>query len=184
MSAEQVRLHAQPVSVALAQGDQGDLFASLLERRERAAFESGQRAGRAEVLAQAVVRLDSAAAQFTKAMESSTATLVSDSVELALAIAAELVRSEVEARRHGIEALVRDTLTASGVGRGACTVHVSPEDAAALSQLSFRSTTRIEADPDVRRACVQVETPQGLLVRDIDAALVSVAARLREEARS
>ena len=184
MSVERARLHAQPKAATLGEGECGDVLARLIEARERVAFEAGHRAGRAEALARAVVDLDQAALQFAAATESSNVALVSDSVELALAIAAEVVRAEVAARRHGIEAMVRETLHASGVGRGACTVHVSPEDAELLAQITFRSGTKIETDPDVKRACVQVETPQGLLVRDIEAALTSVAARLREEARA
>lgn len=184
MSVERARFHAQPTGVELVDGEQSGVLARLIERRERAAFEAGHAAGRAETLAQAVVGLDAAAERFTASIESVNATIVSDSVELSLAIAAELVRAEVEARRHDIETIVRETLHVSGVGRGACTVHVSPEDAEALAKISFRSGTLIEADPEVKRACVQVETPQGLLVRDIEASLVSIAARLREEARA
>jgi flagellar biosynthesis/type III secretory pathway protein FliH len=184
LSTERARFHEEPAKVALADGEGGDVLARLIARRERTAFEVGERAGRAQAMAQAVVRLDEAAARFDASIQASNATLVSDSVELAIAIAAELVRSEVEARRHGIEALVRDTLHASGVGRATCTVHVSPQDAEALSKLAFRAGTRIESDPDVPCASIQVETPQGLLVRDIESSLASVAARLREEART
>ena len=76
------------------------------------------------------------------------------------------------------------TLAASGVGRGGCTVHLSPADATAAAGIAFRSATRVEPDPDVADGCVQVETPHGLLVRDLNAALASIGARLREEARS
>ncbi|HUR27338.1 MAG TPA: FliH/SctL family protein [Planctomycetota bacterium] len=184
MSPEQLKLHARPASVQVGEGRLGDALAREVARRERAAFEAGRRAGRVEALAKAVTGLDDAAQAFATAARKSDEALASDSVELALAIAAELVRCEVAARRHGIEKIVRETLHASGVGRGACTVHVAPEDAQTLATLSFRAGTKIEADQDVPPCCVQVETPQGLIVRDIDAAMTSVAARLREEARA
>ncbi len=177
-------MHAAPVQVQSADGDMNVAVARLCERRERAAFLRGERAGRAEALTNAVARLDGVSAELTRVREVLTAGLVRDSVELSLTIAAELVRSEVQLRRHNIETIVRETLMASGVGRGACTVHVSPVDAEVLARVSFRSGTKIESDPDVQPGCVQVETDQGLLVRDIDGALASIAARLREEAHS
>lgn len=184
MSLESVSVHAAPSHALLAEGTLGDALARLCERRERSSFERGRRAGRAEAIAKAVLKLDAAVAELNAAGEAANSALTSDSVELALAIAAELVRCEVGARRHGIEIIVRETLKASGVGRGACKVHVAPDDAELLSKLSFRAGTEIEADLDVGLACVQIQTPQGLLVRDIDAALASIAARLREEAQS
>lgn len=184
MSPEIVKLHALPASVHAGDGDLGDALAREIARRERAAFESGRSVGRAEALTKAVAGLDAAAKEFAVAARKSDEALASDSVELALTMASELVRSEVEARRHGIEKLVRETLHASGVGRGACTVHLAPEDARALATITFRTGTKIEADMDVAVGCVQVETPQGLIVRDIEALMASVAARLREEARA
>ena len=184
MSPESVLLHARPSLALLAEGTLGDAIARLCERRERASFERGERAGRADAMAQAVTQLDRVVAELNAAGEAANSALTSDSVELALAIATELVRCEVGARRHGIEKIVRETLMASGVGRGACKVHVAPDDAELLSKLAFRAGTEIEADLDVGLGCVQVQTPQGLLVRDIDAALASIAARLREEAQS
>lgn len=179
MSANRIQLGQAPRAAHIGAGGLEDATARLLEQRERAAYA----AGRDAALGGALSRLDEATARLCAASQAVNETLASDSVELALVIAAELVRREVGAQRHDIEALVRDALAASGVGRGACTVHVSPGDAAALAKVPFRSGTRIESDPDVHAACVQIETPQGLLVRDIEAALASIGARLREEAR-
>jgi hypothetical protein len=77
---------------------------------------------------------------------------------------------------------VRETLSASGVERGPCVVHLHPEDAARLSEVRFRSGTRIEADEGVARGDVQVSTPQGLLVRDLEDCLGAIAAGLHGEA--
>lgn len=184
MSPEHVKLHAEIRSAKLVEGDLDAALARCIERREQAAFAAGQLAGRQAALVQGLSRLDQACTGFETAMARWSESLVGDSVELALSIASELVRAEVSARRHGVETIVRDTLAASGVGRGGCTVHLSPADATAAAGIAFRSATRVEADPDVADGCVQVETPHGLLVRDLNAALASIGARLREEARS
>jgi flagellar biosynthesis/type III secretory pathway protein FliH len=180
LSPERIKIPRAPLAAQLGEGRLQDALERLLEQRESAGFAAGREAARSEAL----LRLDEATARLCAANEAVNATLASDSVELALCIAAELVRTNVAAQRHDMEAIVRDALSASGVGRGACTVHVSPADAARLADVPFRAGTRIEADPDVRAACVQVEAPQGLLVRDIEAALASITARLREEART
>lgn len=184
MSPERHSFHAAPRAVRIAEGGLEESFARLLESRERAAYLRGEQAGRAAALAGAVKQLDEAAGRFAAAGAARDAALAADSVDLALAIGAELARCEIRAQRHDIEAIVRDTLAASGVGRGACKVHLAPEDAALLSGVAFRTATVIEADMDVPPGCVQVETPQGLLVRDVDAALASIGARLREEAQA
>lgn len=184
MSPEAVRLHTAPTTARLAEGDLSAALARLCQQREDAAYLRGQRAGCEATLSQAVLRLDAAIAEFHASSAAANAALASDTVELALAIAGELVRSEVEHRRHGIEVIVRETLMASGVGRGPCKVHVAPDDAETLSKLAFRAGTEIVPDTGVDLACVQVETAQGLLVRDIEAALASISARLREEAQA
>lgn len=179
MSPERVRLHCAPSEARIAGGDLDAATSRLLERRHQA----GVAAGREAALSEAAARLDEATERLQASHLAVNETLASDSVELALAIAAELVRRQVGEERHDIQAIVRDALAASGVGRGACTVHVAPEDARRLAHVPFRAGTRIESDPDVKPACVQIETPQGLLVRDIESALASITARLREEAR-
>ena len=80
-----------------------------------------------------------------------------------------------------IPRIVRDTLSASGVGRGACVVHVHPRDAERLRGVPFRSGTEIEADPEVAEGDVHVTTPHGLLVREIDELLLAVRSRLHGE---
>jgi len=179
LSLERVKLHREPEGAAIGADGIEEATRRLLNRRAQTAFAAGREAA----LGEAAARLDEATARLCAANLAVNETLASDSVELALAIAAELVRAEVGHQRHAIEAIVRDALAASGVGRGACTVHLAPEDAQRLAGVPFRSGTRIESDPDVRAACVQIETPQGLLVRDIESALASITARLREEAR-
>ncbi len=181
MSPEPERLHAAPLSARIAEGGLDDALTRLLARREREAWQRGLQAGRSAALLEAVQRLDLAAARFDAATVARDAALAADVVDLALAIGSELARCEIRAGRHGIEAIVRETLAASNVGRGACKVHLSPSDAELLAAVPFRAATVIESDIDVPPGSVQVETPQGLLVRDLAAAIASIGARLREE---
>ena len=67
--------------------------------------------------------------------------------------------------------------------RQPCTLKMHPEDAEAIDPSRFRSNTRFESDPDVARADVHVSTPQGLLVRDLDATLTRVREELLEANR-
>ena len=121
-----------------------------------------------------------AAERVDQACASARDELSSTAVELALTIARELVRAEVKAGRHALEEIVRETLAASEAGRAACTVHLHPEDALAMDGVALRASTALEADVEVPRGHVHVETARGLVVRDLDAALDEVAERLRE----
>jgi flagellar biosynthesis/type III secretory pathway protein FliH len=129
----------------------------------------------------AAAALDAACARLDQAREEAAASLALHAVQLAVEIAQTLVRAEVSAGRHDLEAIVREALAASGVGRGDCVVHLNPLDAAAVADVRFRAGTRIEADEAVRRGDVQVSTPHGLLVREIPEALRSIHERLLGE---
>lgn len=103
-----------------------------------------------------------------------------EAVRLSLEIARHLLRSELQAGRYDLERIVRETLHASGVGRGSCVVHLNPADVEKLAHVAFRSGTKIEADPEVSCGDVHVSNEHGLLVRDIDECLESIGERLRE----
>jgi flagellar biosynthesis/type III secretory pathway protein FliH len=138
LSPERIKIPRAPLAAQLGEGRLQDALERLLEQRESAGFAAGREAARSEAL----LRLDEATARLCAANEAVNATLASDSVELALCIAAELVRTNVAAQRHDMEAIVCDALSASGVGRGACTVHVSPADAARLADEGSRRCAR------------------------------------------
>jgi flagellar biosynthesis/type III secretory pathway protein FliH len=95
--------------------------------------------------------------------------------ELALEIARTLLRTELARGNYDLERLVRETLGEASVGRSPCVVHLHPADHARLADLRFRSGTRLEPDEGVSRGDVHVETPPGLLVRDVDGALDAIA---------
>jgi len=109
--------------------------------------------------------------------------LPSFAVQLAVGIAREILRTEIDAGRYSVEAIVRKALAVASTGRSSCTIHLHPEDMKACDPSRFRSNTNFEADPDIARGDVHVATPQGMLVHDIDAALTRVREELFEATR-
>ena len=146
----------------------------LLLARARAEGERHGRAGAAQALERAAERVRASE-------DEARAALARTAAELALEIARTLLRTEIAGGRYDLEAIVRETLREAAVGRSPCVVHLNPADHARLSEVSFRSGTRLEPDQGVPRGDVHVETSLGLLVRDIDGALETIGKRLREE---
>jgi flagellar biosynthesis/type III secretory pathway protein FliH len=110
--------------------------------------------------------------------------VVETSVQLALEITQELVRKELSLGNYDIPAIVREVLSSASSASGTLVLRVNPEDASALSQMRFRSGTQVESDPTVRRGDVQLQTDQGLLVRNIDNCLQTIRESLQEAFRS
>lgn len=148
---------------------------------EQKGYARGLAEGEARAWSRAVQRIDEAVAELARAREESDRAVAEDTAKLALGIVREIVRTEIDAGRYDIERLVREALHVSGAGRAACVVHLHAEDLKRLSNVAFRSATRLEADPEVARGDVHVSTPRGIVVRDLDAALASVAERLEED---
>jgi flagellar biosynthesis/type III secretory pathway protein FliH len=180
-SAGAVRLERPPVRVAVVGGTTQAFLDRLAAEREQRAHEAGRIAGRTEALETAAGGLARAIETLDAARDAAAARLASDAVALAVEIARHLVRREIDVGQHDIEKIVRETLAVSGVGRGSCVVHVNPADAERLKSVPFRAGTEVEADHEVARGDVHVTTPYGVLVRDVDAALASIAQRIREE---
>ena len=183
MSAERHLLRASraPSAARIVAGGVAALAERLARDEAGRAFERGRDAGRAEAAQGAARALEAAVARLEEERDRVLEALAGDAVGLAVAIARTLVRAEIEAGRADVERIVRETLAASGVGRGACVVHLHPADAARLERVSFRAGTRIEADHEVARGDVHVTTPWGVLVRDVDASLDAIAERIRGE---
>jgi flagellar biosynthesis/type III secretory pathway protein FliH len=175
-----LRTRQAPSGARLAEGDLASAFERALAGRERAARAAGLREGERAALAGAASALDAAVARFDAAHASMLAALGADAVDLALEIARQILRSEIRAGRYEVGDLVRETLAHSRTGRGRCTVHLHPDDAAQVEGLRLRSGTLIEPDSGVARGSVHVETPQGLLVREADECLAAIAERLGE----
>lgn len=174
---DRIRLHATPARAHLSGvGDLDSVSARLLEEHWLAVHEQGRRDERSAHAA----LLDAAAERLDAARERAETELAPFACELALAIASEILRVEVDAGRYDLERIVRETLAASGVGRGNCVVHLHPKDHEALSGIPFRSGTVLEADPEVALGEVHVTTPQGLLVRELPALLEAIALEIQE----
>lgn len=175
MSAEPLVLPRRPKAVRLFPGDLNAYFMVELERAEA----RGRIAGSADCGR----LLDQAAAKLETSRKEAEGELARFVTRFAEQVTRRLLHTELDKGTHQIEAMVRETLARSGVGRGTCVVHVHPADAETLAPVVFRSGTSIEADAGVARGCVQVTTPQGLLVRDIDLCVRHAAELLHEHLR-
>ena len=152
-----------------------------LRERLELAFAAGRAQGLATQLESGRESLEAAALRLDAARDQAEQAMPLQVVELAVAIASELLAIEVRAGSYDLERLVRSALAQSGVGRGTCVVHVAPEDAERLAQVPFRAGTSVEADPALSPGDVQITTPRGLLVREMEPALDSIREQLLEE---
>ncbi len=174
MSPESITIPRQPESALLASGDLQDSLERFVARREQVAAERAT----AELQLSIGAAVDTALGRLDASREEALAHLNHTAVELAVEIARQLLRAELPAGHYDLEGIVREALSFTNTGRGYCIVHLNPTDAAALADVPFRSGTEIESDPSVPRGSVHVTTPQGLLVRDLDEALLSIGERL------
>jgi len=172
-----VRLHTLPTALRVVEPAEVRARAEA----EARAHARGVAEGEARFSAVAMKRIDDAVEQLRVAREISDRAVVEDTTRLALAIAREIVRTEIDAGRYDIQRIVRESLAASGAGRAACVVHLNPVDIERLADVPFRSATRLESDPEVSPGDVHVSTQRGTLVRDVEAALATLAERFQEE---
>ncbi len=128
--------------------------------------------------------LEKAALGLEEARTGLADSLVETAVQLALEISQELVRKELGEGNYDLPAIVREVLASASSSSNSMILRVNPEDVDALSSIRFRSGTEVQGDPSVRRGDVQLETDQGLLVRDMDNCLSSIRERLQEAFRS
>ena len=148
-----------------------------------AAHARGRAEGQADALAGAAASLSEAAEALDTCRKECTAEVACVAVELGIGIARRLVRTELAADRHDIEAIVREVLAATTERRTTTTIHVSPSDAERLTSVSFRAATEIIADESIATGSVRLETPLGVLVRDIDECMRNLAERLSAEVK-
>lgn len=174
-----VDLPRAPLAVALANAPPESWLAAQRDGELEAAREAGRREGAAAVLEGSSQLLERAVEALARSQEEARAECARQTVDLAVAIARRILRVELVAGHHDIERTVRETLAHSGVGRGSCVVHLHPADHERLRHVVFRAGTRLEPDEGVALGCVQVTTPKGLLVHEIDACIEAVAERLK-----
>lgn len=177
MSSDPVRLHAVPADVRVSERSRQEIQDEATAELVAQAFEAGRRA-----------RETSAAAAFLRASEELArvrTTLEEESsgaaVQLALKISERILRRELAQRGYDLEAIVREVLATADAQRSDCVVRMHPEDVERAGELCLRSGTRVEPDPGLRAGDVQVETPHGLLVRDVDELWTNIEERLLSE---
>ncbi len=146
-----------------------------------AARAQGYADGQAEALAGAAAALSEAAEALDAGREECVGEVTRVAVELGVGIARRLVRTELAADNHDIQAIVREVLAATTERRTTTRIHVSPSDAERLAGVSFRAATEVVSDESVSTGSVRVETPQGVVVRDIDESMRAIADRLTQE---
>ncbi len=173
----QLQLHAAPISARITDASIEVLSRRLLDSRVESSFARGQEQGKTAVgqtaavaLGKAVERLDEIGSQVERF-----------STQLAVEIARFVVRAELQTDCAALEKIVRETLADSGIGRGRCAVHLHPDDIKSLEGITFRQDTELLPDPNVERGDVQVTTPQGLFVREIDAMLDNLRRHFSED---
>lgn len=159
------------------------------EREQREQREASLRsAARAEGLAAAqstsAQALETAANALDAAREGLADSLAETAAALAVQMLQELLRVELVAQNYDIVEIVRSTIREAGNSPGAMIIHVHPEDAAALAETPLRTGTQVQADPTIRRGDVHLQTPQGLLVRELDDCVASIRERIMAEVTS
>lgn len=170
-----------PAGVRVVDGTSEEFVARVRRASIDEAYARGLADGERRALERGAGALDAAAERLDEARLKAQPELAQTAIDLAIEIARAVVRCEIAAGHHGIERIVRETLASSGVGRGACVVHVNPADAERLKPIPFRAGTVVEADPEVAPGDVHVTTPHGVLVRDADEVLAAVRDRLHAE---
>lgn len=169
-----VRLHAPPVDARVVDAPSQEALDHCVDRVWHAAHGRGgtdtvqsRRDSAVEALNGAHEALETARAELLPEV-------TRDTVWLATEIARHVLRTEMAEGRYDLEAVVREVLEASGAGRAPCTVHLHPDDAAALESARFRAGTTLEEDVEVQRGDIHVSTPRGLMVRDLDDAIEAI----------
>jgi flagellar biosynthesis/type III secretory pathway protein FliH len=182
-----IQLHAPLQAMTIVDGDVEQANRHLLDVRSEDAYRRGLADGRqratedaSETIARAIEALEVAQREFESGLEAYEVELRDFSIRFSVEIARHLLRNEIDAGRYDLDRIVRETLAQAEVGRGKCTVHLSPQDYSLLDPGSFRSGTQIEEDPTVSRGDVHITTPLGLFVRDLDTQLASIAERIAE----
>ena len=177
MSSDTVRLHAEPARARVSTRSREQVLDDTIAQLCAEAFEAGRQA-QASAAAQAFTQ---ATEELGRVRDEVQAQVGPATVRLALTIAERILRRELAARGYDLEAIVREVLAAADAQRSDCVVRLHPDDVEAGGELGLRSGTRIEPDPGLRAGDVQVETPHGLLVRDVDELWSNIEERLLGE---
>lgn len=167
--------------------------AEEIEAIQREAWEEGYRAGHAEGLAAGQAEIEARAARWqalvnslTQPLEAAEGELETALIELALALAKQLVRREMKTQPDEIIPVVREALGALPTAAREVVVHLHPEDAALVRATihSPGSSWRIEEDGAISRGGCVVVTPTSRVDATLERRIAQlVSSVLGEEAR-
>ena len=183
MSPDPIRLASSPSTVRVVPGSTQSAIEEIIQKRIDAATQLGAERGAEDAIASAAGALDKASERLDEVVAQARGEVERSAVELALEIARNLLKVEVDAGRYDLETVVREALDASGAGRANCTVHLNPRDLLRLEDVPFRAGTELVGDIAIPIGDVHVTAPEGLLVRDLDRAVASIGERILEELR-
>lgn len=179
-SPEPLPLAQAPVGVRLRPENPGALdgfLAEQLERERKLAFEAGYAQASGE-LSDLITRL---AKDLEEDANRNLDQLAEASARIGIRVARELLKLELVAQGHDVEAMVRASLSQLRSGRDACEVRLHPEDLERVERASFGATVSFCEDQSVRRGDVIVISPQGRLVRSLDDSLDAIGEALHAE---
>lgn len=183
-------MSSNQLSMQLHKAPTGALISSLSlpELQEQAndaaldqARTEGIAMGKADATSSGCEALEAAVTRLDHAREDALTKIAAQSIQLAVGIASEILKHEIRQGNYNLEAIVRGALDQAGTGRKSVVVHVSPEDAEVLKEVTFRRGTEIAPDPELSRGDVHIDTPRGVLVRSTTDALDTIKERLLEE---
>ncbi len=171
----------QPSGAVIRPVALANLGGQLQQADLAAAHEQGFLAGMKQANQTAAKALDEGLDRLDKAREEALAILSTSAVELAVDIARQIVRVEIDAGNYDLERIVRGALSQSGLGRGEAVIHVCPADHERLQEVTFRNGTEVEIDSTLKPGDVHVQAAQGLLVREVSECLSAVREQLLED---
>lgn len=187
-SPEPLALGFTPTRVGVRQLPYQEALEALTEERAQARVEAARASAQSETDASVRAELTETVNCVIDAMHAERelveSSITETAVTIALEIARQILRVELEEGRYELQTVVRECLAKGTRGRGACQVHVSPTDYERLQDMRLRAATELLADPGLSLGEVRVESPQGLVVRDPESVLERITEALAETQRS
>jgi flagellar assembly protein FliH len=148
-------------------------------------FERGQREGLAAGQAQArelAECLRAVLSQFEDPLEKFDGTVEQALVELAMAVARQLVRLEFAVNPELVVAVVRESLQALPLTARGVRVYLEPEDAAlvraAVGSSVGRPDCQLIEDPELQRGDCRIESDSSRIDADVESRLAAVIAQV------
>jgi len=165
------------------------LTAQQLEQLQRQAYQEGYDAGFRQGLNDGQARIQQQVQYLTgiiefmnRPLQSLDEEIESELVALALTIARQIIRREIQTDEGQIVAVVREAVTALPVADNLLRIHLHPEDATVvrdkLSGTDGQGRWQIVDDPALTRGDCLVNTETSRIDATVERRLASIAARL------